>query len=244
MIARRSWILLLAILLAAPAAAQKPAADAAPTVAILYFDYEGKDEQMGMLRKGLAQMLISDLSSLEGVRIVERDRLEAILAEIKLGQTAKIDKATAAKVGKLLGAKYMVLGGYFDLMGALRADARVVEVETGRVVQSVGANGKPDDFMTVEQSLAGSLSDVFSKKLKITAAAPANPTPTTGTPALVRKRPKPPAKLPMKTALAYSAALAQIDAGQKDKAKDMLADVVKQQPDFQLAAADLDKLMQ
>jgi predicted Zn-dependent protease len=62
--------------------------------------------------------------------------------------------------------------------------------------------------------------------------------------ATARKRPKPPAKLAMKTALAYSAALSQLDAGQKDKAREMLADVVKQQPDFQLAAADLDKLMQ
>src|SRR3954462_15487681 len=107
-------------------------ADTRPTVAILYFDYSGKDPEMGVLKKGLAQMLISDLSGMESVRLVERDRLEEVLAELKLGQTTKIDPQSAAKVGKLLGARYMVLGGYFDLMQTLRADARVVEVETGK----------------------------------------------------------------------------------------------------------------
>ena len=204
-----------------------------PTVAILYFDYQGKDEQMGLLRKGLAQMLISDLSTLEHIRIVERDRLEEILAELKLGQSGKIDPATAARVGKLLGARYMVLGGYFDMMNTLRADARVVEVETGKVVQSVGANGKPDDFMSVEQSLSTQLAEVLSKKLKITAMAAPKP-----------PRAKPPSRLMMKTAMLYSSALANIDAGHKDRAKVELEEVVKQQPDFQLAAVDLDKLMQ
>src|SRR5262245_53450996 len=101
MSARTSWVPL-ALLLAFAAAARADKAATPPTVAILYFDYDGKDEQMGLLRKGLAQMLISDLSSIEGITIVERDRLEAILAELKLGQSGKIDKASAAKVGKLL----------------------------------------------------------------------------------------------------------------------------------------------
>jgi TolB-like protein len=230
--------LALAFLVAAsaPARADKAVAQP-PTVAILYFDYDGKDPQMGLLRKGLAQMLISDLSALEGIRIVERDRLEEILAELKLGQSGKIDKASAAKVGKLLGARYMVLGGYFDVMNTLRADARVVEVETGKVVQSVGATGKPDDFLSVEQGLATGLAGVLGKK--ITAATPA-PAPV----APRKPRPKPPAKLMMKTALAYSAALGHVDSGEKEKAKEELAAIVKEQPDFQLAAVDLDKLMQ
>jgi TolB-like protein len=227
----------LALLTAAPALADKAVADP-PTVAILYFDYDGKDPQMALLRKGLAQMLISDLSALEGVRIVERDRLEDILAELKLGQSGKIDKASAAKVGKLLGARYMVLGGYFDVMNTLRADARVVEVETGKVVQSVGATGKPDDFLSVEQGLSTGLAGVLGKK--ITAAAPVASPPT----APKKPRPKPPAKLMMKTALAYSTALGHADAGEKEKAKEELAAIVMEQPDFQLAAVDLDKLMQ
>src|SRR5688572_2549026 len=148
-------------LLLAPAAA--PAAK--PTVAILYFDYTGKDDQMGMLRKGLAQMLISDLSGSASFEIVERDRLQEILEELKLNQTNQIDKSSANKIGKLLGARYMVLGGYFDLMGSLRVDARVVEVETGKVIKSVGGASKPDEFINLQQKLSGDLDAVLRLQL-------------------------------------------------------------------------------
>jgi TolB-like protein len=210
------------------------AAENKPTVAILYFDYSGKDEQMAPLRKGLAQMLISDLSSLETIRIVERDRLEEILAELKLGQSGKIDPASAAKMGKLLGARFMVLGGYFDVMGSLRADARLVEVETGRVVQSVGATGKPDDFLSVEQKLAQDLGHAL-----ITHVTPAQKAESVPPPKV-----KPPAKLRTKTAVQYSLALAAIDKKDKAAAKTHLQAVVKEQPDFKLASLDLEKMMQ
>src|SRR5204862_6227031 len=117
-------------------AADKPAEKA--TVAVLYFDYQGKNEELALLKKGLAQMLISDLSGTDAYVVVERDRLEDVLAELKLGQSKAVDQQTAAKIGKLLGARFMILGGYFDVMGALRIDARVVEVETGKIVRSVG----------------------------------------------------------------------------------------------------------
>jgi TolB-like protein len=173
----RSLALGLLLLATAPVVARADAPkpvpmDKRPTVAILYFDYTGKTEGLGVLRKGLAQMIISDLSTLETIRLVERDRLEEILAELKLNQTASIDPKSAAKVGKLLGARYMVMGGYFDLMGSLRADARVVEVETGKIIQSLGANGKPDDFLTVEQKLSGDLNTILSTKLVMADATP------------------------------------------------------------------------
>ena len=78
---------------------------------------------MGQLRKGLAQMLISDLSMDGSFQIVERARLQELIDELKLNQTKQIDKISASKIGKLLGARYMVLGGYFDLMSTLRIDA-------------------------------------------------------------------------------------------------------------------------
>jgi TolB-like protein len=214
--------------------------DTRPTVAVLYFDYSGKSEDMAVLRKGLAQMLISDLSALDGVRLVERDRIEEILAELKLGQSGKIDPASAAKVGKLLGARYMVLGGYFDLMETLRADARVVEVETGKVVQSIGAQGKPQDFLGVEQTLSGELAKILTTKTK--AMTPSTTPPATGTKTATKIAA--PKQLKVKTALRYSKALDALDKKDKATAKKELAEVVKEQPDFKLAQLDMDKLIQ
>jgi TolB-like protein len=204
-----------------------------PTVAVLYFDYSGTTEDMGLLRKGLAQMLISDLARVDAVQLVERDRLEAVLAELKLAKSGAVDPTTAAKVGKLLGARYLVLGGYFDLAGTLRVDARVVEVETGRLVQSVAASGKPDDFLAIEQKLAADLGAVLAAELKLPAAATTRPA-----------RVKAPAKLSARVAVLYSRGLHEMDRGEKEKAKATLQAVVKAEPDFSLAGVDLDKLMQ
>jgi len=265
------------------------AAEPPPTVAVLYFDYTGKDQELEVLRKGLAQMLISDLSGADTIRVVERDRLEDILTELKLQGSGKIDPKSAAKLGKLLGAKYLVVGGYFDLQGALRVDARIVDVETGRVVKSFGTNGKPGDFLPVEQTMATNLGQWFSTNLSASSpatpstapatpstapatpsTAPATPSTAPATPSTApappstapappstthpkptatpiatatKKLPRPPAALRTKTAVAYAEALAALDSGDKAKAKDKLAKVIKEQPDFELASLDLDRLM-
>ncbi len=215
-----------------------------PTLAVLYFDYSGKDEELGLLRKGLAQMLLSDLSGAQGIRLVERERLEDVLSELKLGQKAAFDAKTAAKVGKLLGAQHMVLGSYFSLGGVLRADARIVEVETGRVLRSAGANGKPDDFLSVEQKLKDAILDFIASGLP---AAPAPAAPEKGGEgaegAARHARVLPPAQLRVHTAVRYGKALEAADLGKKEEAKAELAAVLKEQPDFKLAALDLDKLM-
>lgn len=201
------------------------------TVAVLYFDYDGKDADLGMLRKGLAQMLISDLVATPTIRVVERARLQEVIDELKLQSTTKIDQATAVKAGKLLGARYLVIGGYFDVMKTFRVDARVVDVETGKVVFSSGSSGKPDDFGAVEQKLAGELNKYFATSLP-----PVKPQAT-------RTPVKPPAALKAGTVIEYGKALEAIDSGDKKTAKARLEKVVKDQPDFQLAQLDVDKLM-
>lgn len=226
------------------------AATVKPTVAVLYFDYAGKDDDLAVLRKGLAQMMISDLAGIDAIQLVERSRLEDILNELKLGEERKLDASTAAKVGKLLGARYLVLGSYFELKAKLRIDARVVEVETGKVIQSVGATGDSDDFGALEQKLVGEVGVVLNKQVPPTKpSAPshgAHPgsASSTGPAATSAARARPPARLGRRTASLYGRALHDVDTGNKARAKERLKQVVQEQPDFALASIDLDKLMQ
>jgi len=235
--------------LAAPTKAAKKAVSP-PTVAVLYFDYSGKDAEMAMLKKGLAQMVISDLSGVEQVRIVERDRLQEIIAELKLQRTARFDKKTAARIGKLLGARFMVLGGYFAMMGTLRIDARVVAVETGEIVKSVGVNGKQADFIGLEQKLSAGLAKILSGPLPPAPKRSAKARKTRKTRKVRkattrRRRPaKPPKKLDTKTAIEYAKALHAKDEGDFKKAKAALRKVVTAKPDFQLAQLDLASMVQ
>jgi TolB-like protein len=243
MLTRRSFVALalaLAPLLAAhqPALADTPAPaepqepKKKPTAAVLYFDNLGESEELFALRKGLTQMLISDLSYGTGFNLVERTRLQDIIDELELGQSKKIDPATAAKIGKLLGADYLVMGGYFEMRGSMRIDVRVVAVETGVIVKSLGATGKGDDFFAVQQELAQGLTKVMETLTPI----PANPNPA-------KPRPTVPKKVKTKTAARYGKALDLVDKGDKEGAKKELQAVVEEAPDFGLASDDLASLM-
>jgi len=44
------------------------------------------------------------------IRLIDREALEKIRAEINFGQSGEVDPASAVKVGKLLGVKYMITG--------------------------------------------------------------------------------------------------------------------------------------
>jgi TolB-like protein len=230
-------------LLAIPALAEDTPADKSvdtapdkPTVAVLYFDYDGANAEMKLLKKGLAQMIISDLSAHDSVRIVERDRLQQVMDELRLTQSNRFDQGAAHRLGKLLGARYLVMGGYFDVMNTLRVDARVVETETGRIIRSVGTQSTPDKFLTLEQTLVEELRAVF-EELTAGADAPAQP-PAKPKPA--RGRPR---KLTRDTALRYARALDAKDRKDLVTAKKELTAVVKAQPDFQLASQELALLM-
>jgi TolB-like protein len=85
------------------------------------------------LGKALAGMVVSDLSMLPGVDLVERDRLDALLGEIALSSTAYLDPATAQRLGKGVGAELVLVGTYSVVRDRLLLDARVVEVQSGAV---------------------------------------------------------------------------------------------------------------
>jgi hypothetical protein len=91
--------------------------------------------------------------------VIERQQIDAVLSEQKLGMSGAVDAATAAKIGKLLGAQAMVVGSItqFSLdrksagIGPLAAtyteaesvlDARVVNTTTGEIIMVAEGSGK------------------------------------------------------------------------------------------------------
>lgn len=249
MITRRLLLVLsgLTLALSGGAALAAPAADAGAspgtTVAVLYFDYSGKNQDLTSLQKGLAQMLITDLASVETLRVVERDRLQAILDEHKLAASGKLDSKTAARIGKLLGARHLVLGSYFDVAGSLRVDARLVDVETGAIVKSIGAQGKADEFLELEQKLAEGLRVACAALGRDKPVRDGAPLPVVA-PRPARSAPRLPKHLKTETAVTYGRALLAYDAGDKPAARKLFRNVLDAQPDFELAQRDLDRLIQ
>lgn len=85
-----------------------------PTVAVLDFDYgsvthwwSGNDD----IGKGIADMIVDGLVDDGSYRVIERKKLDAILGEQNFNASDRVDpSAKAAKLGKALGVKYLIVG--------------------------------------------------------------------------------------------------------------------------------------
>lgn len=60
--------------------------------------------------RDLAGMLTNELAGTNAFQMVERAKLGAILDEQDLGASGRVTPATAAKIGKMIGAQYLVTG--------------------------------------------------------------------------------------------------------------------------------------
>ncbi|HAU36490.1 MAG TPA: hypothetical protein DCX07_02080 [Phycisphaerales bacterium] len=119
-----------------PATANQPATaaagDAGVSVAVL--DFEASVSGNPHFGSQIADILTARLSVEESLDLVERTALGKVLEEQKLTLVGLVDQNQAAQVGKLVGAKLLVMGKAFVLDRKLMIVSKVVGVETGRVV--------------------------------------------------------------------------------------------------------------
>ena len=226
----------------APAATVAAQADARPTVAIMYFNNGsfGKDaKDYEALGRGVADFLITDLSSNPGIRVVERDALDKIIAEQNLGTQNRMDQETASRVGKLLGARYMIFGGFIaDPKGNVQLNARAVNTETGMIVHTDAVSGKADGMMDVIRQL----SDKLNKGMKLpdlprrTAMAPSGGGGTQVAVAPLQ------AKVPFAAVMLYSKGIKALGEGNKAEATTLFKKCVSDFPEFEKPKDELKKL--
>lgn len=143
--------------LAAAAPATVMAKGNGPVVGVIEFKNEsGAGWWSGGVGWELAGMLSNELSATNAFRVVERDKLEAVLEEQNLAASGRVATGTGAKIGRLTGAQYLVAGtvtayeedtkstgggisfGGVSLGGNssqayLAVDIRVINAETGEV---------------------------------------------------------------------------------------------------------------
>jgi TolB-like protein len=220
----RRTILALSLLFASHAFAQ-PDAGQKPTVAVLYFSPATTDPELQAFAKGFAAIVISDLATHDELKVVERERLEDAIKELQLGESRFADKSSFGKVGKMLGADYLLVGtlaksGNTVIIGSflMRPESTVVQKGWGKIIV------KGDDIISGEDELvrkaAASLADLGVTKKAF-------------------DPPKKAFKLPDATFKTYSKALEAKDKKDKATATKLLGEVVKEQPDFKLAQLDL-----
>jgi curli biogenesis system outer membrane secretion channel CsgG len=64
----------------------------------------------GGVGRDLAGMLTNELAATNAFQMIERAKLDGILDEQDLGASGRVEASTAAKIGKMVGAQYLVTG--------------------------------------------------------------------------------------------------------------------------------------
>jgi len=92
------------------------------------------DSAMNDAGEVLAERISIRLSGYPNIKVVERARFNEVLDELALTERVPIDETIAAKIGRLLGANYMVFGSLTQLGPQPSISLRVVSVETGEII--------------------------------------------------------------------------------------------------------------
>ena len=124
--------------------------------------YDVPDAMAAVIGDFFGRMLFKS----EGITLLERERLEDVGAELNFGMSGLVNDKTAAKIGKIAGCQYILLGsitnlakggsgvglpGFVPLLGGIGVskekvkavlDVRVIDVETASVVFADSAEGE------------------------------------------------------------------------------------------------------
>lgn len=208
-------------------------ADRRPGIAVMRFENAGShgdDAEAGdfeALEVGLQVMLTTELSQNPALRLVERSQVETLMDEQELGTEGRVEASTAAEIGRLVGARYMVMGSFVDVFGQVRMDARIVDVETGELVRARGVQDRREQIYDILIELSDAVTDGLE--------LPSLPDDVA---AERRERESP----PIQAVTLYSRAIRAEDAGRTDEARELLQRVTTEWPQFVEARERLQQL--
>jgi TolB-like protein len=118
------------------------------------------DTSLSVLGFGLADLLMTDLSRSRQLRVVDRLRIDALVRELGLISSGAVDSAGAARFGKLVGARRIVVGALSaDARERVRLDGRVGDVVTGAILATAGTETTLDALLDAEKALAFAVFD-------------------------------------------------------------------------------------
>ena len=209
--------------------------DMRPTVAVLPFVNSAigtSNDELAPLSKGIADLLIIELAQNPGIRMVERENIQKLLDEQNLARDGRVDDATAARIGKLLGAKHMVTGSFItDRSGTMVITLKSIDSETGRIEWTHMDRDKTDNFL----ALVSKVGATANRGLKLPELTPA----ARQTSQAKAEKQK---KVPFQAVMMYSRAINAQDAGNRAEAITLFNQTIERFPDFEDARTAKAKL--
>ncbi len=147
-----------------------------PPKTLAIFPFENNSitdaERFAPLGKGLAAMLITDLSKTgTALKVIERENIKALIEEIAFNESGIVDESTAVRLGKMLGAQSIAFGSFMVMGNQIRIDSRIINVETSELIMAESVMGGEAEFMKLVRDLARKIAGSFKVAFRSPGAA-------------------------------------------------------------------------
>ena len=112
--------------------------------------------------KALTQRLTSEMIKLEVYQVLERSEMKRLLEEQKFQYSGCVDLNCAVELGKMIGAKYMVVGSISKVGNTYSIDSRLIDVKTSESYISANYDSSEIDLLMKDGmiSIAHQLSEL------------------------------------------------------------------------------------
>jgi tetratricopeptide (TPR) repeat protein len=131
---------------------------AGKSLAVMSFSNITRNSDDDWLGIGIAETVTADLKNIEGVMVIGRERMYEALKHLRADRPGDFDEKLATRLGREVGARWIVGGGYQRLGEMLRITARFVEVETGEVIKTVKIDGQMSQIFELQDKIVYELS--------------------------------------------------------------------------------------
>lgn len=186
------------------------------TVAVMPFQFSGADTSLRPLERGFAELVTTDLSRVSRLTVLERERIQALLDEIKLQQANGAADGSGVRAGKMLQVGKMVGGSIQQQGDQLQANAIVTDMSTSALGTPARDSRSLDELFTLEKNIVlGVLQNM-------------NVQPTTAERNAIEQRPT----RSLAAFLSYSRGLELSDQGRFDDAGRFFDNAVRIDPSF------------
>ncbi len=166
-----------------------------PRIAVLEFENKANSGWHWWSDRGASAMqdvFVTELVKSAKFRVIDRERLDALMQEKNLSLSGDVNPATAVQAGQLLGVEYFLVGsvteyGSTDVSGGggsrlglpsvragkktfvAAANARIIDAETGEIVWADEARGEESNVRVHVGGIGGGVDNderMFDKVMK------------------------------------------------------------------------------
>ncbi|UCE18034.1 MAG: tetratricopeptide repeat protein [Gemmatimonadota bacterium] len=137
------------------------------SIAVFHFENVIGDAELDWMRRGLPQMLITDLSQSRYVDIVTEQDLAPIKEKLGIDEGGIVDASTAVSIAKEARVETALVGSYIRIGNTIRIDCRLYDVQTGKLLKADRVEGEGlEQVFTLVDDLTRQVRDGLKLTLK------------------------------------------------------------------------------